>query len=193
MISQSNMDKKQLLLNSALELFVEQDINKTSTASVAKNAGVSNGTLFHYFPTKNDLVIELYLQLKEEMFEYIYSDKVASAGNLRQMIGIGWMNAVHWICSNPHKHSYIHKIYKTNYKALIEDDQLPESYLKYLKMIEEGIKNKELIDIPVELMASIINSFVNSTAEYYIMKGLDPDESLNTIVFEMTWNSIRIK
>jgi AcrR family transcriptional regulator len=187
------MNKKQLLLNSALELFVEQDINKTSTASVAKNAGVSNGTLFHYFPTKNDLVIELYLQLKEEMFEYIYSDKVASAHNLKQMIGIGWMNAVQWICSNPLKHNFIHKIYTTNYKALIEDDQLPESYLRYLKMIEEGIMNKELIPIPLELMASIINGFVNSLAEYYIMKGLDPDESLNTIVFEMTWNSIKNK
>ena len=187
------MDKKSLLLKSALELFVNQDIDKTSTASIAKHAGVSNGTMFHYFPSKNDLIIELYLLLKEEMFEFIYSEEMNNARNLKQMITEGCLNAVSWICANPAKHNYIHKIYKSNYNSLIEEDQLPESYLKYIKVIEQGIQDKELKDIPLDLMLSIINSLVGALAEYYILSKKKTEKNLNTIVFNMIWESIQHK
>ena len=37
------------------------------TATIAKEAGVSNGSLFTYFDTKADLFNQLYLELKTEM------------------------------------------------------------------------------------------------------------------------------
>ena len=50
-------DKKQAILHSALQLFVNKGFNATSTASIAKAAGVATGTLFHHFPTKNLLAL----------------------------------------------------------------------------------------------------------------------------------------
>src|ERR1700744_226105 len=38
-----------------------------ATAAIAKEAGVSNGSLFTYFDTKADLFNQLYLELKAEM------------------------------------------------------------------------------------------------------------------------------
>jgi len=187
------MDKKVLILNSALELFVKQDVDKTSTASIAKNAGVSNGTLFHYFPTKNELIIELYLRLKKEMFEFIYSEQVNNEKNLKNKIKKGWTNAVEWICTNSKKHNYIHKIYKSNYNQLIHEDRLPDMYLQYLNMIDEAIKKKELIEIPLELMVSLINAQVSSLAEYYIKSNIENKAQLTDSVFQMTWNSIKYK
>lgn len=45
-------DKRQAILETALRLFVDQGFHGTSTASIAKQAGVATGTLFHHFPTK---------------------------------------------------------------------------------------------------------------------------------------------
>jgi AcrR family transcriptional regulator len=59
-------DKRQAVLDTALRLFVEQGFHSTSTASIAKHAGVATGTLFHHFSSKNTLMDQLFLSIKQE-------------------------------------------------------------------------------------------------------------------------------
>ncbi|MCW5843897.1 MAG: helix-turn-helix transcriptional regulator [Caldilinea sp.] len=42
-------DKKQQLLEASIDLFAREGFWNTSTASIAKHAGVATGTLFNYF------------------------------------------------------------------------------------------------------------------------------------------------
>ena len=61
--------KKEQILTSALELFVTLGFHGTSTSAIAKNAGISNGILFHYFKTKEELITELYIEIKKGMMD----------------------------------------------------------------------------------------------------------------------------
>ena len=49
-------EKEQKILDTSLKLFVERGFHGTSTAEIAKTAGVATGTLFHYFKTKEELI-----------------------------------------------------------------------------------------------------------------------------------------
>ena len=72
-------EKKQSILDASLKLFVENGFHGTSTAEIAKTAGVATGTLFHYFKTKEELINSLYLHTKESMLNEIsgkYDDKI---------------------------------------------------------------------------------------------------------------------
>jgi hypothetical protein len=60
------MDTQEKILTSALKLFVEHGLS-VSTTAITKDAGVSTGILFHYFPTKKDLITTLYTNT---LFEY---------------------------------------------------------------------------------------------------------------------------
>jgi AcrR family transcriptional regulator len=51
---------KLALLEAATTAFAQSGI-AASTAVIARNAGVAEGTLFRYFATKDDLINELYL------------------------------------------------------------------------------------------------------------------------------------
>ena len=74
MISQSKIqDKRKEILSAALKLFVEYGFHGTPTSKIAAEAGVANGTLFHYYKTKEDLVIVLYNDIKDELNRYIIS------------------------------------------------------------------------------------------------------------------------
>ena len=44
------------LLHAAIELFAEEGFGNVSTRKIAAQAGVSEGTLFHYFGSKNELM-----------------------------------------------------------------------------------------------------------------------------------------
>ncbi|HHG0447272.1 TPA: TetR/AcrR family transcriptional regulator, partial [Citrobacter freundii] len=48
-------DKKLALLEAATTAFAQSGI-AASTAVIARNAGVAEGTLFRYFATKDDLI-----------------------------------------------------------------------------------------------------------------------------------------
>jgi AcrR family transcriptional regulator len=51
--------KTVLILNAARELFAAQGYENTPTAQIAETANVSEGALFHQFPTKRDLFFRL--------------------------------------------------------------------------------------------------------------------------------------
>ena len=59
-MDQQVQDKKTAIMNTALKLFTERGFHGTSTAQISKELGVGTGTLFNYFPTKEELINSLY-------------------------------------------------------------------------------------------------------------------------------------
>lgn len=51
--------KKSQIIQAALDLFLERGYYGTKTSQISKRAGISEGLLFHYFPTKEILLEEL--------------------------------------------------------------------------------------------------------------------------------------
>ena len=47
------------IIQATLDLFVERGYYGTKTSQISKKAGISEGLLFHYFPTKEILLEEL--------------------------------------------------------------------------------------------------------------------------------------
>lgn len=50
-----------------MELFAERGIGHAPTAAISAAAGIAEGTLFTYFKTKDELINELYRELRKEM------------------------------------------------------------------------------------------------------------------------------
>lgn len=61
--------KKQLIMDAALELFAENGFHATSMSQVAKKAGVSKGLAYNYFKSKQEILDEII----ETGFDSIYS------------------------------------------------------------------------------------------------------------------------
>ncbi|NMM47362.1 TetR/AcrR family transcriptional regulator [Marinigracilibium pacificum] len=58
---------KNRILNKALELFNEKGISSISSKAIAEALGISYGNLCYHFPRKDDIVLELYLNMQEEV------------------------------------------------------------------------------------------------------------------------------
>jgi AcrR family transcriptional regulator len=48
-------ETREKILEAATELFFTEGFSKTTTGAIGERAGVSKGTIFHHFPTKEDL------------------------------------------------------------------------------------------------------------------------------------------
>ena len=75
-------DKRSAILSAAIHIIAVQGL-AAATATIAKEAGVSNGSLFTYFETKASLLNHLYVILKTEMARTAL-DQLPTENNIRQ-------------------------------------------------------------------------------------------------------------
>jgi AcrR family transcriptional regulator len=52
-------DNRRKILEASQALFAQQGFGNTPTSQIAKRAGIAEGTIFRYFPTKKDILVEL--------------------------------------------------------------------------------------------------------------------------------------
>jgi AcrR family transcriptional regulator len=73
-----------------------------STASIAKRAGVASGSLFTYFPDKETLLNELYLELKREVYSRVNAD-FPQAASLEARARHVWTQFLSWAIESPER------------------------------------------------------------------------------------------
>ena len=67
-------NRRQQLLDIGLSQFIEYGYHGTSTRKIAEIAGVSSGLMFHYFPSKEALYLEL-IRIGCEVLAHTYEDE----------------------------------------------------------------------------------------------------------------------
>ncbi|MDF2626711.1 MAG: Transcriptional regulator, TetR family protein [Symbiobacteriaceae bacterium] len=83
--NQANKEEKRaVILGAALELFADRGYHATNVPNIAERAGISVGTLYHYFDSKEKVVNELYRKLKREMMDAFWTDFPAEAAPVEQ-------------------------------------------------------------------------------------------------------------
>jgi len=66
---------KKAILNAASALFSRKGFHRTTTKAITRKAGIAEGTLFNYFPTKEDLAVYFFQQQLVELMEWFRRDK----------------------------------------------------------------------------------------------------------------------
>ncbi|WP_442588219.1 TetR/AcrR family transcriptional regulator [Pedobacter sp. AW31-3R] len=59
--------KREAVLNSTLALVRKHGFHGTPMSQIAKHAGVAAGTIYHYFESKEALIVELYIHVKNKL------------------------------------------------------------------------------------------------------------------------------
>src|SRR5262245_3598922 len=99
-----SQEKKSAILDAALSLFVKQGVGATTMEQVRLAVSVSNGTLFHFFPTKENLSAELYLHaLKHRHARIIAFIEEQTQRRYAPKAGIYGVVKTHvdWMIANP--------------------------------------------------------------------------------------------
>lgn len=73
--------RRRQILEAAVDLFARQGFHRTSTRQIAQAAGVAEGTIFNYFPTKKALLVAAMTDILEAYFAD-EMDTLSAAGTL---------------------------------------------------------------------------------------------------------------
>ena len=113
MVRKPSPEKRNQFLDAALKLFVANGVQQTSTAAIAQAAGTAAGTLFLYFPTKQDLVNQLALKIGREQSEYVNSLLQPSQSARETFLAI-WNGSLHWFLDHMDAYKFSQQIRTSN-------------------------------------------------------------------------------
>src|ERR1700731_3753254 len=94
-------EKRCAILHAAVREIAEAGLG-APTAKIAQRAGVASGTLFTYFVNKEDLLNELYLELKSEVYVRINAG-FPHKGSLERRAQHIWLSSLDWGIEFPEK------------------------------------------------------------------------------------------
>jgi AcrR family transcriptional regulator len=68
-------DTRQLILDTAIKLFIEKGVENTSLADISRTAEISKGTLYYHYRSKSDLVFDVtdqhFGKITSELIEWL--------------------------------------------------------------------------------------------------------------------------
>ncbi|KDM92372.1 hypothetical protein EA58_06540 [Photobacterium galatheae] len=182
-----SLTKKQQLLDAALNLFIQQGIQATATAKIAKAAGVANGTLFHHFASKQALVEALHLNIKEEMAQAM-TPPDPNLPLREQMIHL-WQAAIRWGLSHPQKFQFLRQLANDPQYPLSQQHAMLSLALPLLpQLIKQGQKAGILADWPQALILNTCHSqFLSTVSLFTEQPELAKDPTYQQAAFDILW------
>lgn len=146
---------REKILSTALRLFTLYGVDATPTARISKEAGVSTGTLFYYFPDKDKLVGALYLSIKKEMAGAVRCNDDPSL-QTKERIGGGMRGYIAWGIANPLKVRFLDQCY--NYPGIGEDvqEQVHDEFSWMAGLVEAAVREGLVPDLPCEFHAMMV-------------------------------------
>jgi len=94
-------EKRKAILDAAVQEIAREGLS-AATAKIAERAGVATGTLFTYFASKEQLLNELYLDLKSESYAVI-SEGFPHKASLERRAWHIWQSYLGWAIQFPEK------------------------------------------------------------------------------------------
>ncbi|HXX55549.1 MAG TPA: TetR/AcrR family transcriptional regulator, partial [Methanoregula sp.] len=130
---------REKILAAALGLFTERGFSGTPTSLISKEAGVSTGTLFFYFSTKEELIDTLYRRIKGEAAQAMgrgLFDGMTVREKLRRL----GQNAVGWGLENKEKLKFMEQFAHSPLVSTSAQEEGMSHFLFLQELVREGIR-----------------------------------------------------
>lgn len=179
MIETTN-DKRAAIVNTAIRLFTSRGFYGTPTSMIAQESGVSNGTLFRYFPTKEILINSVYYDIKGRLGRDL-STGVNDEKTIEDKARRIWGNMVRWGANNPNEFLFIEQFSASPFITMIPEEEVMKDYTIIVEVFNEVIKKGPLKDTDASVAFVMIFSAAMGIMKSIIdSKGkLDVDQSID--------------
>ncbi|OLQ78180.1 TetR family transcriptional regulator [Photobacterium proteolyticum] len=158
--------KQQNILDTALSLFVRNGIQATSTASIAKQANVATGTLFHHFASKQALIITLYSNIKTELGQAMQPQH--HHDDIQAQVRHFWQQALQWAQDNPDKLHFMQQIaHDPAFEISLHQELMAVSMGFMIDQVQQAQAQQQLAPLPLELVLNFCHSHFLATANLF--------------------------
>jgi AcrR family transcriptional regulator len=179
-VTKVKTEKQEKIVESAIQLFAEKGYANTSTAEIAKASGVSEGTIFKHYGTKDKLLLSVILPFISELFPYMAQELIKktlpeNTTTFEQFLRSLIKDRVEFVTEN-------REVFQIVVKEIVYKDELKKELLPYAlanippilkKVLEEFKERGELVDLPTD---KILKNLVTFLGGFFVSRFLLIDD-----------------
>lgn len=159
------IDKKADILNCGRELFISKGFKDTNVVEITKMAGIATGTFYNYYPSKDKLFMEIYLEENMKLKKSIMESIDLEGNPINVMKEMMFLN-LKGMKSNP----ILKEWYNKDVFNKIEQSYREENGLDYVDFLYDSFieivrkwqtQGKLRKDIDAEMIMTIFGALIN--------------------------------
>lgn len=178
------------IFKATLELVKARGLAGITMSDISKAASIATGTLYIYFKNKDDLIKELFVQCRVQSAEKYFAG-LDAATPFEERMRLVFGNIIHYKMKFFEVSAFLEQSYHSPFVCSADLKRLDKVLHPLLDLIEEGIREKKIKDVPVQLILSYIFGTVNELVKkaYFAKRKIDA-ATIDTL-YSMYWDGIK--
>jgi len=179
-----SQDRRNAIVSAAARVIASQGTG-AATAAIAKEAGVSNGSLFVYFDTKAALLNELYLALKAEMTAAATAG-LDTGGELREQVRHMWTQWLRWATDNPGKRRALAQLEVDDDITAGSRQTAHAAFSGIAALLDRSRAGGPMRDAPLGFVLALMTAIAEATIDAVIREPAEA-EARSSAGFDAVW------
>lgn len=186
-------DKREEIMQAALELIAEHGFHGAPMAMVAERAGVGAGTIYRYFESKDALIAEIFSELEKTVVESLMRGYSIDRPLRCRFIHLSTM-IIRYFMDHAIYFRFIEQYLNSPYGVSMRRERLlgkARDIDLFRHLLQEGIDRRELKDLPLALHFALAFGPILSLLRDHILGFVELDEDLIRKAVEACWDAVR--
>lgn len=184
-------EKRQAILQAALELFADQGFHGAPTSQLAQKAGVGVGTLYRYFKDKDDLIRGLYRRVRQDAMERVFSESAGEAP-VRERYQLIMTRMLQFFLENPQQFRFMEQYYFSPFSAADSDCDPPEVNETLRRLLLTAREQGMVKQVPLAVLLALAYGPIVALAKEHNSRNLAVDNEMVRQTVEGSWDGLAL-
>jgi len=180
-------DKRSAILAAAIRVIAAQGLG-APTATIAREAKVSNGSLFVYFPTKAELLNQLYVELKTEMANAALEGMPPGRDD-REKARSMWTHWLHWAATFPQKRRVLALLGVADEITAASRSVGHQRMAAIAQILDRVRQRGPMHEAPLAFVVGLMNALAETTIDFMIREPANADRR-SVEAFDALWRIV---
>lgn len=184
-------DKHASILESTLQLIQQYGFHGTSMSQIALDARVAIGTIYHYFESKDDLILATFDHCKQALHESIF-ETLDPAFSYQHRLEQIWGKLVSFYIERPEVLSFLEQFYSSPYVKQILGNETVCGQDMMRVFLAEGISEGHIKDVDENVISAAFIGTAVAVAKRTTNKTFVFQDSHMKHMLVILWDGIKV-
>jgi AcrR family transcriptional regulator len=186
-------NKRDDVLQAALEIISEHGFHGSPMSMIAEKAGVGAGTIYCYFKSKDELIIEINRTLEEEMLSAIEKNHPFNKDVKKRFIHL-YKTVFTYFINHPVHFRFLEQYFYSPYGVSVHKERIVGSAGEpniFQKLVKQGIEQKVIKDIPIFMHFALAFGPIIVLARNHVLGLVELDNVQINQAIEAVWDAVK--
>ncbi|TAE10749.1 MAG: TetR/AcrR family transcriptional regulator [Bacteroidetes bacterium] len=185
-------NKKEDIIRATIKLFYEKGLAATPMSAIAKEANVGMGTIYNYFPTKENLIQALFLYLKEKQAQYVLLEiEKHRDSSVKMKLMLVWNRIIDYYVHYTEEAILLEQLtFLPNLDEAIQA-QGREYFGEVFKIFAQGQQEEIVKKGSLQQLAYFAKGGLANNIKYFIANSIEITPEIRQLILQCAWDAVR--